>query len=49
MSMREAVDAVASATGLPKREVYRAALALRSADHGSEHQPGQQGIEPDQP
>jgi 16S rRNA (cytidine1402-2'-O)-methyltransferase len=32
LSMREAVDAVASATGLPKRDVYRAALELRSAD-----------------
>jgi 16S rRNA (cytidine1402-2'-O)-methyltransferase len=41
MSMRDAVDAVARATGLPKRDVYRAALALRSS-----HQAGQQGIEP---
>ena len=30
MSLREAADAVARATGLPRREVYRAALALRS-------------------
>lgn len=43
MSMREAVAAVAEATGLSRREVYRAALALRS-----DHEPGQQGIEPDQ-
>lgn len=43
LSMREAVEAVASATGLPKREVYRAALDLRSAD-----QSGQQRIEADE-
>ncbi len=43
MGMRDAVDAVASATGLPKREVYRAALALKS-----EHQAGEQGVEPDE-
>jgi 16S rRNA (cytidine1402-2'-O)-methyltransferase len=43
LEFKDAVAAVASATGLPKREVYRAALALRSA-----HQPGQDGVEPDQ-
>lgn len=43
MGMREAVAAVATATGLSKREVYRAALVLKSAD-----QAGEQGIEPDQ-
>lgn len=43
MRMKDAVDAVARATGLPKREVYRAALAERSARETRE-----QGIEPEQ-
>jgi 16S rRNA (cytidine1402-2'-O)-methyltransferase len=43
LPMKDAVAAVAVATGLPKREVYRAALAVRSGDEA-----GQQGVEPDQ-
>lgn len=43
LGMREAVDAVARASGLPKRAVYRAALALKSAD-----QAGKERIQPDQ-
>jgi 16S rRNA (cytidine1402-2'-O)-methyltransferase len=31
MSLREAADAVAGATGLPRRQVYQRALALRGA------------------
>jgi 16S rRNA (cytidine1402-2'-O)-methyltransferase len=43
LPMKDAVASVAAATGLPKREVYRAALDRRSAD-----QPGQQGVEADE-
>lgn len=40
--MRDAVDAVAAATGLPRREVYRAALELRALAQ----KPGEDGVEP---
>lgn len=32
VSLREAVDAVAGATGLPRRQVYQRALALGKGD-----------------
>lgn len=42
LPLREAVDAVAAATGLPRREVYRAALDLRA----SAQKAGEDGVEP---
>jgi 16S rRNA (cytidine1402-2'-O)-methyltransferase len=48
LDFRDAVAAVAGATGLPKREVYRAALAIRSADQALDDKPGQDGVEPEE-